>query len=431
MGSEERVVASAGATAECTGAGENVPVQAQGQGTTAQKTVLLGVTGCIAAYKACLIVRGLQKASVRVKVVMTPHATEFVGATTFRALTNEEVAVSLFDEPGAPIHHISLAQECDLMLIAPATANVIAKLAHGTADDLLTTTALATRAPLLVAPAMNDGMWENPITQENIAALRRHGVGFVMPASGYLACGSVGKGRLEDPDAIVAHVLRELERTQSLAGKRILVTAGPTREAIDPVRYLSNASSGITGYCIAAEAAARGAQVTLVSGPVSLEAPHGVDVVRVESALQMHDACAALRGVIDAAFFVAAVSDWRPAQVSASKLPSGKELGDGRRSSIELVPNPDIAAMMGQSKNPGQVNVVFAAQTEDPLPAARRKLESKNADLCIANNVASGLGFGTRDNRVWFVERDRTQELPVMSKEDIACHLLDWLAERL
>lgn len=409
-------------------AAENSGAMGSGNG---QKTVLLGVTGCIAAYKACLIVRGLQKAGVRVKVVMTPHATEFVGPTTFRALTNEEVAVSLFDEPGAPVHHISLAQECDLMLIAPATANVIAKLAHGTADDLLTTTALATRAPLLVAPAMNDGMWENPVTQQNISALRERGVGFVMPASGYLACGTVGKGRLEDPDAIVAHTLRELERTQSLAGKRVLVTAGPTREAIDPVRYLSNASSGITGYCIAAEAAARGAQVTLVSGPVSLDAPYGVDVARVESALQMQDACEQLQGKLDAAFFVAAVSDWRPVQVSSTKLPSGKELGEDRRSSIELVPNPDIAALMGQAKAPGQVNVVFAAQTEDPIPAAHRKLASKNADLCVANNVATGLGFGTRDNHVWLVEPDNVQELPVMSKEAIACRLLDWVAERL
>lgn len=396
-----------------------------------QKTVLLGVTGCIAAYKACLIVRGLQKAGVRVKVVMTPHATEFVGPATFRALTNEEVAVALFDEPGAPIHHISLVQEADLMCIAPATANVIAKIAHGTADDLLTTTALATRAPLMVAPAMNDGMWENPVTQENIAALEKRGVEIVKPATGYLACGTSGKGRLEQPDVIVSAILKRLDLASDLAGRRVLVTAGPTQEPIDPVRFLSNNSSGKTGFAIAELAAKRGADVTLVSGPVSLSDPHGVNSVHVKTALEMHTACSKVWDSVDAAIFVAAVSDWRPRTVSDVKLSSGKESQMEFATALDLVPNPDIAADFGSCKNAGQVSVVFAAQTEDPLNAAKRKLASKNADLCVANNVSSGLGFGTEENHVWFVTENGARELPVLPKTDIAMQILDFVSARL
>lgn len=396
-----------------------------------QKTVLLGITGCIAAYKACYIVRGLQKAGVRVKVVMTEHATQFVGPTTFRALTNEEVAVGLFDAPSDPIHHISLAAEADVFCIAPATANVCAKIAQGVADDLLTTTALATSAPLVIAPAMNDGMWLDSATQENIAELEARGARIVQPASGHLACGTEGTGRMEEPEAIVEAVLAELGRVSDLEGKHILVTAGPTQEAIDPVRFLSNRSSGRAGYAIAREAIARGAKVTLVTGPVSIAAPKGVDVVRVTSALEMLEACKGVYGSADAAIFVAAVSDWRPEQASLVKLQSGKTEGEVRSFALELIPNPDIAATLGAEKRPGQVQVVFAAQTEDPIVAARKKLVAKSADICVANNVASGLGFGTRDNKVAFVGPDGVEELPVMSKERIAAELLDRVASLL
>ena len=395
------------------------------------KTVLLGITGCIAAYKACYIVRGLQKAGVRVKVVMTEHATHFVGPTTFRALTNEEVAVKLFDEPGDPIHHISLAREADLFCIAPATANVCAKIANGTADDLLTTTALATQAPLVVAPAMNDGMWASPVTQENIAALEARGVRVVSPSSGHLACGTEGKGRMEEPEAIVAAVLEELGRCRSLEGRRVLITAGPTREHLDPVRFISNPSSGKSGFALAAEAAARGAQVTLVTGPVELADPAGVEVVRVTSALEMLEACQQVYADCDAALFTAAVSDWRPAEYSPVKLKSGKEAGGMREQCVRFVPNPDIAATLGAAKRAGQVQVVYAAETGNPLPAARGKLQRKNAELCVANDVSSGVGFGTPDNRVWLVEPGSEQELPLLSKRQLAGRILDRVAQLL
>ena len=395
------------------------------------KTVLLGITGCIAAYKACYIVRGLQKAGVRVKIVMTEHATHFVGPTTFRALTNEEVAVKLFDEPGDPIHHISLAREADLFCIAPATANVCAKIANGTADDLLTTTALATPAPLVVAPAMNDGMWASPVTQENIAALEARGVRVVFPSSGHLACGTEGKGRMEEPEAIVAAVLEELGRCRSLEGRRVLITAGPTREHLDPVRFISNPSSGKSGFALAAEAAARGAQVTLVTGPVELDDPAGVEVVRVTSALEMLEACQQVYADCDAALFTAAVSDWRPAEYSPVKLKSGKEAGGMREQCVRFVPNPDIAATLGAAKRAGQVQVVYAAETGNPLPAARGKLQRKNAELCVANDVSSGVGFGTPDNRVWLVEPGSEQELPLLSKRQLAGRILDRVAQLL
>lgn len=395
------------------------------------KTVLLGITGCIAAYKACYIVRGLQKAGVRVKVVMTEHATHFVGSTTFRALTNEEVAVGLFDEPGAPIHHISLAHEADLFCIAPATANVCSKIANGTADDLLTTTALATSAPLVIAPAMNDGMWASPVTQGNIAALEARGVRIVSPSSGHLACGTEGKGRMEEPDVIVAAVLEELSRSSSLAGRRVLVTAGPTREPLDPVRFISNPSSGASGFALAAEAAARGAQVTLVSGPVELADPAGVELVRVQTALEMLEACREPYAACDAAIFSAAVSDWRPAEYSPVKIKSGKEAGGMGEQCVRFVPNPDIAATLGAGKRPGQVQVVYAAETGNPLEAARGKLQRKNADLCVANDVSCGVGFGTPDNRVWLVGPQGDEELPLLSKRQLAARILDRVAELL
>ena len=386
------------------------------------KTVLLGVTGCIAAYKSCEIVRALQKAGVRVKVVMTEHATEFVGPTTFRALTHEKVAVGLFDDPEDPIHHVSLAQEADAFLIAPCTANVIAKIANGIADDLLTTTALATTAPLIIAPAMNVNMYDNGATRYNIGKLHIRGARIVEAGDGYLACGDVGKGRLADIEDIVDATLDELGVRRDLDGRRVMVTAGPTVEPIDPVRYISNHSSGKTGYAIARAAALRGADVTLVSGPVSLPAPEGVRVVRVRTAREMLAAAEEAFRDTDIAVFAAAVADMRPRAVSDRKLKKGRD-GD-ELDAIELVENPDILATLAARKD-RQVVVGFAAETNDVVPNAEAKLAAKRADFVVANQVGEGMAFGTDDNAVWFVDAEEIEELPRMPKSRLADEILD------
>ena len=380
------------------------------------------MTGCIAAYKSCEIVRALQKAGVRVKVVMTEHATEFVGPTTFRALTHEKVAVGLFDDPEDPIHHVSLAQEADAFLIAPCTANVIAKIANGIADDLLTTTALATTAPLIIAPAMNVNMYDNGATRYNIGKLHIRGARIVEAGDGYLACGDVGKGRLADIEDIVSATLDELGVRRDLDGRRVMVTAGPTVEPIDPVRYISNRSSGKTGYAIARAAALRGADVTLVSGPVSLPAPEGVRVVRVRTAHEMLEAAEEAFRDADIAVFAAAVADMRPRAVSDRKLKKsldGDELG-----AIELVENPDILATLAARKD-RQVVVGFAAETNDVVPNAEAKLAAKRADFVVANQVGEGMAFGTDDNAVWFVDAEEVEELPRMPKSRLADEILD------
>ena len=389
---------------------------------TGGKTVLLGVTGCIAAYKSCEIVRALQKAGVRVKVVMTEHATEFVGPTTFRALTHEKVAVGLFDDPEDPIHHVSLAQEADAFLIAPCTANVIAKIANGIADDLLTTTALATTAPLIIAPAMNVNMYDNGATRYNIGKLHIRGARIVEAGDGYLACGDVGKGRLADIEDIVSATLDELGVRRDLDGRRVMVTAGPTVEPIDPVRYISNRSSGKTGYAIARAAALRGADVTLVSGPVSLPAPEGVRVVRVRTAHEMLEAAEEAFRDADIAVFAAAVADMRPRAVSDRKLKKGRD-GD-ELGAIELVENPDILATLAARKD-RQVVVGFAAETNDVVPNAEAKLAAKRADFVVANQVGEGMAFGTDDNAVWFVDAEEVEELPRMPKSRLADEILD------
>ncbi|WP_080797398.1 bifunctional phosphopantothenoylcysteine decarboxylase/phosphopantothenate--cysteine ligase CoaBC [Arabiibacter massiliensis] len=394
-----------------------------------QKTVLLGVTGCIAAYKSCEIVRALQKAGVRVKVVMTEHATEFVGPVTFRALTHETVAVGLFDDPSDPIHHISLAQEADAFLIAPCTANVIAKIANGIADDLLTTTALATTAPLVIAPAMNVNMYENAATRYNIGKLHIRGARIIEAGDGYLACGDVGKGRLAEVDDIVAATLDELGLQRDLDGRHVMVTAGPTVEPIDPVRYISNHSSGKTGYAIARAAALRGAEVTLVSGPVSLPAPEGVRVVRVKTAREMMAAAEEAFEHADVAVFAAAVADMRPREAADHKLKKGQ--ADAELGTIDLVENPDILATLGAAKRGGQVVVGFAAETGDVVANAEKKLASKHADFIVANQVGDGRAFGTDDNAVWFVDEDDVEELPRMAKSRIADEILDKAKEFL
>lgn len=388
------------------------------------KTVLVGVTGCVAIYKTCEIIRGFQKAGLRAKVVMTESATHFINPTLFRALTREPVAVGLFDDrPGDPIHHISLSKEADLFLIAPCTANVIAKLANGIADDLLTTTALATTAPIVIAPAMNVNMYQNVATQQNMATLRERGVAFIDADSGYLACGDMGKGRLADPEVIVKAVLDMLAVKRDLVGKRVLITAGPTVEPIDAVRFISNPSSGKTGFALAEAAHDRGAHVTLVTGPVALEDPEGVETLRVKTACEMFEAVDARFDESDIAVFTAAVSDFRPAEPASRKLKKGTD--DESLKTIALVENPDILATMASRKRTGQVVVGFAAETDDVETNARKKLESKKADYIVANYVGDGKAFGTEENEVMLVSSDSSEKLPLMAKGDMAQALLD------
>lgn len=385
-----------------------------------QKTVLLCVTGCIAAYKSCEIARALQKAGVRVKVCMTEHATSFVGPTTFRALTREEVAVDLFDNPSDPIHHISLAKEPDVVLVAPATANVVAKVAHGQADDLLTTTVLATDAPVVVAPAMNVGMWQAEATQKNIATLEQRGFDIVRPATGYLACGDTGEGKLADVDDIVARTLVALETSQALAGERVLITAGGTRETIDPVRYIGNRSSGKMGHALARAARAMGAEVTLVTASTQLSIPFGVEGVRVESAAQMLDAVSQRFDACTMLICAAAVADYAPAHPAPHKLSKA----DGELTHIDLVKTADILAEMSCVKGK-RVVIGFAAETNDLVRRARAKLERKGCDAIVANDVSRVEStFGSDTNAVTWVSSQGVEELSCTGKQALAFELL-------
>lgn len=398
-----------------------------------QKTVLIGVSGGVAAYKSCEVLRGLQKAGFRVKVVMTEHATHFVDPLTFRALTNEPVAIGLFDDPQDPIHHISLAQEADVFLLAPCTANVMAKAAHGIADDLLSTTILATTAPVMVAPAMNVHMYENAATQDNMATLKRRGFSFIEADEGYLACGDVGKGRMADPDIIVAAVLKKLEEISDanaadLVGKHIMITAGPTVEPIDPVRYLTNRSSGKFGYAIAEAAAKRGAKVTLISGPVALPAPQNVEVRYIETAKDLLEACDSVFPQVDAALFAAAVADMRPANAAEQKLKKG--VNDKELSNIELIENPDVLATLGHAKT-DQIVVGFAAETNDVIDYATKKLVKKNADMIVANEVGAKKTFGEDHDEIWLVTTEGAEHHDRATKAELAHVILDKVKEMI
>lgn len=388
------------------------------------KTVVLGVTGCIAAYKASEVARALVRSGVRVKVVMTEAATRFVGPLTFSTLTGEPAVTSLWAESEpARVSHIALAAEADVLAIVPCTANMLAKLAHGRADDMLSTVALAAEAPLVIAPAMNTHMWRAEPTRENLAVLRSRGGVVVEPASGELACGDVGEGRLAEVSAIVQAITAELDRARDLDGVRLLVTAGPTYEPIDPVRFIGNRSSGITGYAIAEEAARRGARVTLVSGPTALADPFGCTVVRVETAAQMHAAAMEAYTAADAVVASAAVADLRPASAHDRKLKKDEAPG-----ALALERTRDILAEMGADKG-SRVLVGFAAESHDLLGAARDKLTRKNLDLVVANDITEpGLGFGASVNRVTFVDGAGAEELPVMFKRTLAGVICDRLA---
>lgn len=388
--------------------------------------VLLGVTGCIAAYKAAEVLRALQKRGAEVRVVMTRQAAEFVGPATFRALADAPVGVGGFDDPQDAIPHIRAAEWADLLLVAPCTANVAAKLAHGIADDLLTSTALACTAPIMVAPAMNVHMYEAAATQANLAVLRERGVHVLDAESGYLACGEAGPGRLPEPAAVADAALALLEGNGAggdLAGRRVLVTAGPTVEPVDAVRFLSNRSSGKMGYAVAEAAAARGADVTLVSGPVALDAPSGVRRVAVGTADEMLAAARAAFDGADVAVFAAAVADRRPARPVERKLKKGAD--DAALVAIELEPTPDVLATLAAGKQPGQFVVGFAAETDDVAANAARKLEAKGADMVVANDVSGGKAFGADDNEALLVTAAGVEPLPPMAKRALADVILD------
>lgn len=389
-------------------------------GSSEEKTVLLCVTGCIAAYKSCEILRLLQKAGYRVKVLMTEHATQFVGPTTFRALTHEKVAIGLFDDPEDPIHHISLAQEADVVLVAPATANCIAKMAHGIADDLMSTTLLATKAPILIAPAMNSGMWSAAATQENVEVLKSRGVHFVQPDSGYLACGDVGSGRLPTPEAIADATCALLQGSTDLVGEHVLITAGPTHEPIDPVRYIANRSSGKMGLELARAARDRGANVTLIAGPIELPIPAGIETIHVQTASQMRNAAVTAFGRSTIAILAAAVADYTPSAPSDHKLKKAVD----PINSIPLIQTQDILAELSSNKE-DRIVIGFAAETNDVVDYAQAKLKRKGCDAIVANDVSrSDAGFGSSNNRAWWVTSSTVDDLGLLEKRTLADEIL-------
>jgi phosphopantothenoylcysteine decarboxylase/phosphopantothenate--cysteine ligase len=391
------------------------------------RTVVLGVTGGIAAYKSAEIVTRLRKLGVAVYVVMTDHAREFVTPLTFESLSGNPVASNMFASPARwEVEHIALAKKADLFVIAPATANFIAKMANGIADDMLTSTVLATRAPILIAPAMNTGMWENAATQANVAMARERGARFVGPESGRLANGDEGLGRMSEPEQVVRAASALLCEKRDLEGKHVLVTAGPTREMLDPVRYLTNRSSGRMGYAIAERATARGAKVTLVTGPVNIAPPPLVEVVNIDTTMRLFQAIMQYMPKADAVIMAAAPSDYRAAEQSASKI----KKRDGKPLTLELQENPDVAASVGARRKPGQALVVFAAETDNLIENGREKLARKNADLLVANDVTvEGAGFDVETNIVTFLTKDTAEAFPIMSKQDVADLLLDRVAK--
>ncbi len=390
--------------------------------------ILVGVTGCIAAYKACEVVREFQRAGHEVSVVMTAAAQKFVGLATFRALTQGRAKASLFDDAD-PIPHIALAEEADAFVIVPATANVCAKLAHGIADDLLTSTALACTCPVFVAPAMNVHMYENAATQANLDALRSRGVRVITPDAGYLACGDVGPGKLPEPSVIAHAVLDALSGIGALAGKQVLVTSGPTVEPIDAVRFISNRSSGKMGAALVRAALDAGAHVTVVSGPVSVAYDARAEVVWVETAAEMLSAAKEAFADADAVICAAAVADVRPERAEARKLKKGRD--DAALASVTLVENPDILSALGHAKRAGQIVIGFAAETEDVLSNAQEKLIRKQADLIVANDVSEGAVFGADTDEASFVTPSGVEHLGLLPKTEVAARLMERLSEMI
>lgn len=392
------------------------------------KTVVLGVTGSIAAYKMANVASMLVKRGCEVHVVMTKNATHFINPIAFESLTNTKCLVETFDRNFQfHVAHVSLTDKADVMLIAPASANVIGKIAGGIADDMLTTTVMACQKPVIIAPAMNTKMYENPILQDNLDKLRRFGYEIIEPASGHLACGTSGAGKMPSEEVLVSHIERCISKEKDLKGKKVLVTAGPTVESIDPVRYISNHSSGRMGYAIAKAAMLRGAEVTLVSGPTSLEAPMFVDTVNIRSAADMYEAVMERRDEQDIIIKAAAVADYTPAEVSDEKV---KKKDDEMR--IPLTRTKDILKALGENRKDGQFLCGFSMETQNMLENSRAKLKKKNIDMIVANNLKEeGAGFKTDTNVVTLITEKEELPLPLMSKDEVADHLLDFILKQM
>lgn len=386
------------------------------------KYVVLAITGSIAAYKIASLASALKKLHCEVQVIMTKNATNFINPITFETLTGNKCLVDTFDRHFSfEVEHIAVAKRADLVLVAPASANVIGKLAHGIADDMLTTTLMACTCPKLLSPAMNTAMFENPIVQDNLKTLQHYGYQIIQPSVGHLACGDTGAGKMPEPEELLSHILKEIAYKKDLSGKKILVTAGPTQEAIDPVRYITNHSTGKMGYAIARAAMLRGAEVTLVSGPVDLAPVPFVHLIPVRSAEDMFQAVTALSEAQDAIIKAAAVADYTPASVSSEKV---KKKDDDL--SIPLKRTKDILKYLGEHKKASQTLVGFSMETENMLKNSQEKLIRKNVDMIIANNLkTAGAGFGTDTNVVTLITKDSVKELPIMSKDEVAHEILN------
>lgn len=386
------------------------------------KTVLLGVTGCIAAYKSASLASLLVKAGAEVHVIMTENATNFINPITFETLTSQKCIIDTFDRDFEfDVKHVSLAQKADVIMVAPATANVIAKLAHGLADDMLTTTILASKAPKIISPAMNTGMYENPVTQDNMKTLEKYGMEVITPASGRLACGDIGAGKMPEPEVLFEHIVRACACEKDMKGLKVLVTAGPTQEAIDPVRYITNHSSGKMGYSIAKACMLRGADVTLVTGKTAIKPPMFTHVVPITSAQDMYEAVTSRSAEMDIIIKSAAVADYRPSNVATEKVK--KKEGD---MAIPLERTNDILKHLGENKKEGQFLCGFSMETENMLENSKAKLVKKNLDMIVANNLkVEGAGFQGDTNIVTLITAESVTELPIMTKEEVAFSLLD------
>lgn len=388
------------------------------------KTVLLGVSGGIAAYKIANLASMLVKKGAEVHVIMTENACNFITPTTFETLTGNKCVVDTFDRNFQfNVEHVALAKKADVFMVAPATANVMAKLCHGIADDMLTTTFLASRCPKIVAPAMNTAMYENPITQDNMKTLEKYGIEVIQPATGYLACGDTGAGKMPEPEELYEYIERTVAREKDMLGKKVLITAGATRESMDPVRFITNHSSGKMGFSLAKECMLRGAEVTVVKANTTAKAPGFVDIVPVSSAADMFEAVTKLAEEQDIIIKAAAVSDYTPVNVSDQKVK--KKDGD---LSIPLKRTQDILKYLGEHKKEGQILCGFSMETENMIENSRAKLEKKNADLIVANNLKeAGAGFGCDTNVVTLISREETRQLEIMSKDDVAKAIVDYI----
>ena len=386
------------------------------------KTVILGVSGSIAAYKIANLSSMLVKQHANVHVIMTKNATNFINPITFETLTNNKCIVDTFDRNYEfNVEHVSLASKADCMMIAPASADIIAKLKCGIADDMLTTTALAMEGAMLVAPAMNTHMYEKKVTQDNIAALKEYGYEVIEPAEGYLACGDVGKGKMPEPEVLLEYIYKAILREKDMTGKKVLVTAGPTREAFDPVRFISNHSTGKMGYALAREASARGAEVVLISGPVNIERIPYVQTVDVISAKDMYESCVKYFPEVDILIKAAAVADYRPKDISGEKIKKTDS-----NTNVELERTDDIIAHLGKTKKDNQFICGFSMETENMIENSRTKLNKKNIDMIVANNLKTkGAGFGTDTNVVTLITKSSQKELEIMSKADVAHEILN------